>query len=171
MFKKSITFLLLFTTIVTIITLESFVDVSAVGNPPDNCGETKISKPNSTKSHFFGLNCSACHTPGRKGKGCFTVAGSVLDEDRSKIYKNPVVKLYTEPKAGGQLVATIKGDALGNFYTTETIDFSKGLYPTLIGSPGAAEPIKHMTRPVFSDMGNCNRCHGYKKAEEALGID
>ncbi len=175
MLKKNILFVLFFATVGIIIICQAFIRAPQPDNSKpktaSNCGPVKISKPNGKASHFFGLNCSACHTEGRKGTGCFTIAGSVLDEDRSKIYKNPVVKLYTEPMAGGTLVATIKGDAFGNFYTTETIDFSKGLYPTLIGSPSATEPIKHMKRPIDQTMGQCNKCHGYKKAEEALGID
>jgi hypothetical protein len=171
--NKKILFIL-FSSAVTALIFESFT----LSAPPQHaqpeksiCDAVVVSKSNAKTSHFFGLNCSACHTEGRKGKGCFTIAGSVLDEDRSKIYKNPVVKLYTEPMAKGKLVATIKGDALGNFYTTEKIDFGTGLYPTLIGSPGASEPIKHMKRPINSGMGQCNKCHGYRKDEEALGID
>ncbi len=126
-----------------------------------------ISKPNTKKSHEFGNDCMSCHKKGGSAKSIFMVSGSVLDEARAKIYKNPVVKLYTERKGQGELVATILGDALGNFYSTENIDFSIGLYPTLVGTNGVAEPIKHMSRPIFS--GSCNSCHGPK--EEKLGID
>jgi len=125
------------------------------------------SKPNIKKSHEFGNDCMSCHKQGGTAKSIFMVSGSVLDEARAKIYKNPAIKLYTERKGQGELVATILGDALGNFYSTENIDFSIGLYPTLIGTDGAAEPIKHMSRPIFS--GSCNSCHGPK--EEKLGID
>jgi hypothetical protein len=125
------------------------------------------SKPGMKKSHDFGTDCGSCHKKAGTAKTIFTVSGSVLDEARAKIYKNPVIKLYTERRGMGDLVATIEGDALGNFYSTEDIDFSIGLYPTLIGTPGVAEPIKHMARPIFS--GNCNGCHGPK--EEKLGID
>jgi len=173
MFKKNITIVLIILTGGIIILSQSAFQAPGVSKvtPASNCGPVVISKLNAKKSHFFGLNCSACHVDGRKGTGCFTIAGSVLDEDRSRIFKNPVIKLYTEPMAKGKLVATIQGDAFGNFYTTEKIDFSSGLYPTLIGSPGAAEPIKHMKRPLNSSMGQCNKCHGYRKDEEALGID
>jgi hypothetical protein len=171
--KKNTTIILFLGIIGIMIISQSFTGASnyLLNEDPTKCGTTVISKPNGKKSHFFGLNCSACHGDDKKGKGCFTIAGSVLNEERSNIYKNPIIKLYTEPKGGGKLVATILGDALGNFYTTENIDFSKGLYPTLIGSPNAAEPIKHMTLPIYSDMGQCNKCHGYRKDEEALGID
>ncbi len=126
-----------------------------------------ISKPNTKKSHEFGNDCMSCHKKGGAAKSIFMVSGSVLDEARAKIYKNPVIKLYTERRGQGELVATILGDALGNFYSTENIDFSIGLYPTLVGTEGVAEPIKHMSRPIFS--GTCNSCHGPK--EEKLGID
>lgn len=126
-----------------------------------------ISKANTKKSHEFGNDCMSCHKKGGSAKSIFMVSGSVLDEARVKIYKNPVIKLYTERRAQGELVATILGDALGNFYSTEDIDFSIGLYPTLIGTEGVAEPVKHMSRPIFS--GSCNSCHGPK--EEKLGID
>ena len=175
MLKKNISITFLFiTTIIIGISQSAFVAPEPTleqSKPKSNCGPVVVSKLNGKKSHFFGLNCSACHTEGREGIGCFTIAGSVLDEDRSRIFKNPVVKLYTEPMSKGKLVATIQGDANGNFYTTEKIDFSQGLYPTLIGSPGAKEPIKYMKRPLTSGMGQCNKCHGYRKDEEALGID
>jgi cytochrome c553 len=126
-----------------------------------------ISKPNTKKSHEFGTDCMSCHKKNGSAKAIFTVSGSVLDEARAKIYKNPVIKLYTERRGGGELVATILGDALGNFYSTEPIDFSVGLYPTLEGTPGVSEPIKHMMKPIFT--GSCNSCHGPKA--EKLGID
>jgi len=173
MLKKNITLVLTIIISGIIILSQSAFQAASVSKTAkiSNCEPEMISKLNGKKSHFFGLNCSACHVDGRKGIGCFTIAGSVLDEDRSRVFKNPVVKLYTEPMAKGKLVATIQGDAFGNFYTTELIDFTNGLYPTLIGSPGAAEPIKHMKRPISISMGQCNKCHGYKKDEEALGID
>src|SRR5688572_12319037 len=102
----------------TIILLESFTGAPEVKPKmiSPNCDSKLVSKPGITKSHFFGLNCMSCHVEGRKGKGCFTIAGSVLDEDRSKIFPNAVVKLYTEPRGKGKLVATIKTDKSGNFY-------------------------------------------------------
>lgn len=167
--------LVTFIVAVIIITAQSFVTetptLKNTADPSPGCGVSIISKANGKKSHFFGLNCSACHAEDQQAKGCFTIAGSVLDEQRLKIYRNPVVKLFTEPMGAGKLVATIKGDALGNFYTTEAIDFGPGLYPVLYGTPGTAEPIKYMKVPLDKTMGQCNRCHGYRKAEEALGID
>jgi len=125
------------------------------------------SQEGETKSHEFGTNCMSCHNTTGKGDGLFTVAGSVLDEARAEIQKKCVVKLYTEPKGQGKLIATISGDAIGNFYTTQEIDFSKGLYPTLLGTPGVKEDTKHMPNPIYS--GDCNNCHGL--TTEKLGID
>lgn len=132
------------------------------------CGVQLVSKAGEAQSHFFGITCSNCHAAKvEKAPGCFTVSGSVYDEARARIHKNPVVQLFTEPGGKGTLVATIYGDKNGNFYTTKAIDWSEGLYPTLLGTPTAAEPIKHMYRRVFT--GDCNRCHG--ATAEALGID
>ena len=93
--KKSVSLILFLITVCFLIVNLSFVS-SYDGTLRDdadssNCGTTLKSKPNGKKSHFFGLNCSACHAEGRKGKGCFTIAGSVLNEERSNIFKNPVV--------------------------------------------------------------------------------
>ncbi|NOK24114.1 hypothetical protein, partial [Corallococcus carmarthensis] len=125
------------------------------------------SKKGGTKSHEFGKDCMTCHQPNGPAKDPFTVSGSVSDEARAGIQKNCVIKLYTRRKAKGKLVATIYGDALGNFYTDKKIDFSKGLYPTLLGTPGVKEDTKHMPRRIYS--GDCNTCHGVNT--EKLGID
>jgi hypothetical protein len=128
----------------------------------------RISQQDGNKSHKFGTNCASCHTTGGSGKGLFTVSGSVLDEARANIQKKCIIKLYTKPKAQGELISTIYSDALGNFYTTEKIDFSAGLYPTLLGTPGVKEDTKHMTKiPIYK--GDCNSCHGI--VTEKLGID
>lgn len=119
------------------------------------------------KSHEFGKDCMSCHKGKGMGTAIFTITGSVLDEARKNIQKKYVVMLYTQPKAQGKLVATIYPDASGNFYSTEEIDFSPGLYATLTGTPGVKEPVKHMPTPVFK--GSCNSCHG--KTAEKLGID
>lgn len=125
------------------------------------------SKHGATKSHEFGTSCMSCHIPGGKGKIAYSVAGSVLDEARAKIQKKCVVKLYRLPEAQGELIATIESDANGNFFTTQKIDFTFGLYPTLLGTPGVKEDTKHMRYPIYS--GDCNGCHG--TTTEKLGID
>ena len=137
-------------------------------NKVEDATKQLISQEGGNKSHEFGNNCASCHTSNGSGKSIFTVSGSVLDEARANIQKKCIIKLYTQPKAQGELVATIYGDALGNFYSTEKIDFSKGLYPTLLGTPGVKEDTKHMTKiPIY--RGDCNSCHGV--VTEKLGID
>jgi len=163
--KKNILFIL--SIVVVGFILQSFVVIKP---QEDETNKAVISKKNGDVSHFFGLNCMSCHKNFRNAEkfGRFTVAGSVFDEARARIHKNPIIKLYTEPKAQGKLVATINGDKLGNFFTTENIDFTRnGLYPVLIGSPTATESIKYMQTPIFK--GDCNSCHGPRA--EALGID
>ena len=163
--KKNVLFILALISI-------GFILQSFVGNKLQDDGTNKIviSKKNGITSHFFALNCMTCHKNFRNAEknGRFTAAGSVYDEARARIHKNPVIKLYTEPKAQGKLMATINGDKFGNFFTTENIDFTRnGLYPVLYGSPTAAESIKYMETPIFK--GDCNSCHGPRA--EALGID
>ncbi len=128
--------------------------------------EKMVSKPDTKYSHKFGVDCMTCHNT-KATPGLLTVAGSVLDEARELVQKNCVVKLYLVPGGKGRVVATLYSDALGNFYSCDSIDFSLGIYPTLLGTPGAKESKKHMSTPIFS--GNCNGCHGI--SAEKLGID
>jgi len=133
-----------------------------------SCNEADVkSRQGEARSHEFGTNCMSCHQANGNGKTAFTIAGSVLDEARAGIQKKCIIQLYTKPKAQGELVGTFYGDASGNFYSTEKIDFSAGLYPTLLGTPGVKEDTKHMPTPIFS--GACNSCHG--PTTEKLGID
>lgn len=116
--------------------------------------ETKISANNRSESHNMGQNCMNCHKSGGKGEGWFQLAGTVYDTNFINTQPNTTVKLYTAPNGQGTLKHSIQVDALGNFYTTETIDFSAGLYPTVIGKT----ITKHMSSKVLS--GQCNSCHG-----------
>jgi len=136
-------------------------------NPPLNAGPRLISRAGFNQSHVFGSTCSSCHSPNGASMYIFNVMGSVSNEARTDIQSRSIIKLYTRPRAKGRLVATISSDDLGNFYSTENIDFSLGLFPTLSGTPGVKEDTKHMSRPIFS--GDCNSCHG--RTAEKLGID
>lgn len=107
------------------------------------------------ESHNMGENCMECHSPDGPGEGCFKVAGTVYKEDLSSILTNCVVRLYTEPDGGGELKYSIDGDANGNFYTDETIDFGVGLYPVVISSNGNSASM-----PSSITTGECNMCHG-----------
>lgn len=121
--------------------------------------ETKISTSLSDDSHNAGQNCMKCHKSGGEGEGWFQAAGTVYHSNGTTTNSNAVVKLYTEPNGGGELVATIEVDKKGNFYTTEDIDFSSGLYPQLEG----INKTKYMTVPTIT--GACNSCHGVTEAK------
>ena len=116
--------------------------------------ESKISTYNDTESHNMGQNCINCHTTGGDGEGIFQAAGTVYDSTLSVTLPNTTVYLYTEQGGNGTLKHTVEVDGLGNFYTTESIDFGDGLYPTIKG----ATTSKHMSSPITS--GQCNSCHG-----------
>jgi len=53
------------------------------------------------------------------------------------------------------MIATIEVDASGNFFTTESVDFSGGLYPSVISTSGQSS---YMSASV--NTGDCNSCHG-----------
>lgn len=119
-----------------------------------NGNVTNISSTGGNKSHNMGENCMNCHKSGGKGEGWFNIAGTAYKTDASSTYANVTVKLYTGPNATGTLKYTINGDAKGNFYTTEAIDFGSGLYPVVSGTGNAS----FMSSAITS--GACNNCHG-----------
>jgi len=120
---------------------------------------TNISSYNDTESHNMGQNCMECHKTGGKGKGIFQTAGTVYDSTLAVTLPNTTVYLYTEQGGNGTLKHTIQVDGLGNFYTTESIDYGNGLYPTIKGPTSS----KHMSSPITS--GQCNSCHGVSTAK------
>ncbi len=116
--------------------------------------ETKISAYNETESHNMGQNCMSCHLQGGSGEGWFKIAATVYDSLQISPYPNTTVKLYTGPNGTGTLKCTIEVDGNGNFYTTEDVDFSTGLYPVVSSNSGT----NYMSSPIYS--GNCVSCHG-----------
>lgn len=121
--------------------------------------ETKISKYNETESHNQGQNCMACHVSGGKGEGYFNVAGTVYDSTLTAYNPNTTVYLYSQQNGQGDLRYTIQVDGLGNFYTTEVIDFGNGLYPVIKSNSGE----RYMSSPIST--GACNSCHGYSTSK------
>ena len=117
--------------------------------------KTLVSYFNGNDSHKTGQNCMDCHVSGGSGDGIFTTAGSVYDVDKLNPYTNASIRVYIGPNGTGDLVKTIEGDGKGNFYTTEFLDFSEGLYVSVSGDSGEEE---HMVSMVTS--GACNSCHG-----------
>ena len=120
----------------------------------ENENETKISTFNSDESHKSGQNCMDCHVSGNSGEGWFTVAGTVYDSTLNSTYPNVLVELYTGPNSSGTLITTIEVDALGNFYTTESVDLTKGLYASVVGDSESTTMAGAITN------GKCNQCHG-----------
>lgn len=120
----------------------------------ENENETNISTYGSQKSHNMGQNCMNCHKSGGPGEGWFQAAGTVYDSTGNATYPNATVKLYSGPNGTGNLKYTIQADGKGNFYTTESIDFSGGLYPAVSGTQGT----QYMGSSI--SMGHCNSCHG-----------
>jgi hypothetical protein len=116
--------------------------------------ETNISENNISESHNMGKNCMECHNTGGSGDGIFKTAGTVYDYNKTNPNPNGQIQLYNQAGGAGQLIATIKVDSKGNFYTTSNIDFTGGLYPVVISSKGNK---KYMSDPTFK--GECNSCH------------
>ncbi len=116
--------------------------------------EEKISSYNEMESHKTGENCMECHKSGGNGEGWFNIAGTVYDALQTSPFPNTTVKLYSGPNATGNLVAVIEVDGLGNFYTTNNIDFGNGLFVSVIGN----QTTENMVSSISS--GKCNSCHG-----------
>jgi len=143
-------------------TIIAFAGIMTILLPISSCkkdnfenNETKISSFNDDESHKTGENCMSCHVSGGEGEAWFTVAGSVYDADKQNPYANATIKLYSEATGAGNLIKTIEVDSKGNFYTTEAVDFSSGLYTSVI-STGGNEIF--MIGQITS--GACNSCHG-----------
>lgn len=113
-----------------------------------------ISSFHSDESHRTGENCKNCHSEGGKGEGWFNVAGTVYDSTLEATFPNTLVSLYKDPSGAGLPEVTVEVDELGNFYTTEAVNFGENLYPAVTGN----ESTIMMVGPV-SD-GQCNKCHG-----------
>ncbi len=116
--------------------------------------EKIISAYGDDESEDMDGNCMSCHIQGGEGEGWFNVAGTVYDSQKIDKYPDATVKLYTEPNGAGSVKYTIEVDALGNFFTTDSIDFGTGLYASVQGTASA----KNMLMPVTT--GQCNSCHG-----------
>ena len=115
---------------------------------------SNTSKYNDNESHNMGQNCMNCHKSGGQGEGWFTAAGTMYKADLVTLQPNSTVYLYTGANGTGNLVATLEVDAKGNFYTTNAIDFSGGLYPAAKGPSGTMHYMSQVTR-----TGACNGCH------------
>lgn len=101
-------------------------------------------------------NCMDCHSPNGGAGGCFRIGGTAYDSipgDSATL--GAVVKLYTQPFGGGDLIMTLRVDLSGNFYTTSPVSWGNGLYPMIISGTGIK---RYMPNPTT--IGACNSCHG-----------
>jgi len=114
---------------------------------------TGSSVAGSNKSHNMGQDCMNCHRPGGGEAPVWKVAGTVYNEALTYTNPNATVNLYTGPNGTGTLKYTLTVDAKGNFYTSSTIDFTGGLYPSVTGSTST----NSMSSPIST--GACNSCH------------
>ena len=91
-----------------------------------------------------------CHYQAGNGEGWFTVGGSIYGN-----YRNGFVDIYSDQTLN-ELLLSIEIDQLGNFYTTEPIDFpTEGL---VVGVRDAQGNVEFMSDPL--PHGQCNLCHG-----------
>jgi hypothetical protein len=125
------------------------------------CGRSLSSSYHSHESERMTGNCMDCHSPnGGAAAGCFKVGGTAYDSiPADSAVKNSVVKLYTKPDGGGELVVTLQVDQSGNFYTTSPVSFANGLYAAIISKTGT----RYMPAAVLN--GSCNSCHGVINAK------
>lgn len=119
----------------------------------EKVSEKKISAHNGKESHNMGTNCMNCHKSGGDGEGWFNIGGTVYDSTKTIALANANVKLFTGPNGTGDLKHTIQVDGLGNFYSTESIDFTSGLFPAVEGPTGT----QYM--PTATNIGQCYSCH------------
>jgi hypothetical protein len=127
----------------------------------NGCGKTYTSSYTSSESKKMTGNCMGCHSPnGGAGAGCFRVGGTAFDSiPGDSAVQNAIVKLYSQPDGGGELVATLQVDKSGNFYTTSPISFANGLYCAITSKTGT----RYM--PAACVNGACNSCHGTLNAK------
>lgn len=110
--------------------------------------ETNISAHGENESHNMGNNCMNCHKSGGDGEGWFTIAGTVFGNPG-----NGFVAVYSDTNSTA--IHTIEIDANGNFFTTDDIDFSGGLFFKIVSQNGVTK-----TMPQSVSSGACNQCHG-----------
>jgi mono/diheme cytochrome c family protein len=114
------------------------------------------SSSGSTASHNAGQNCMSCHTPGTSAgnRGVWVIGGTAYTSSTgATVANNIIVKFYTGPNGTGTLKYILNGNAKGNIYTANTVDFTGGLYPAVTG----ATTTKYMGSPITN--GACNSCH------------
>lgn len=106
-----------------------------------------------------------CHTDGNNPY-VFTIAGTVYQiSNPAAVYPNATINFYSQPAGAGDLLGTVEVDGYGNFYTTRAIDFSAGVYPSIVGAVGEG-PID---MGISTIRGDCNGCHGISEPPITVG--
>jgi hypothetical protein len=138
-------------------TIAFLVILNSCSSPYETIDDEDLGEMSSTagsnESHNMGRDCMSCHKPGGGEAPIWKVAGTVYNEAGTTTYPAAMVKLYTGPDRTGTLKYTLQVDAKGNFYTGGNIDFSGGLYPSVIGKTST----NSMSSPITT--GSCNSCH------------
>jgi hypothetical protein len=140
----------------SIILIQSCSKETTGSTENDGNGESSsvASTSGTSKSHNMGLNCMNCHKAGGPGEGIFTAAGTVYNSAATATFPNATINFYTGPNGTGTLLYTVSGDNLGNFYTSQALNFAVGLYPTVQGKT----TTMYMSTSIST--GQCNSCHG-----------
>ena len=112
---------------------------------------TVVSSSSAT-SHYSGKNCMSCHNG--TNAFAFSIAGTLYDSMKTNVYVGGIVEIYTGSNGQGTLIISLVSDKNGNFYTTEQVDLSSGVYPSVKNTIGM---MAHMPQPTTS--GACNSCH------------
>ncbi len=159
-FSNKLAFLLIFLSLILISCNTNSNGLSS--NPANNEGEDNGGENNNEgeASHNSGLNCMNCHTPGGRGDGVFTIAGTIYTSLAGTTpFPGVSVRIYSQPNGAGTLLITLVSDANGNIHTGSKINLAGGAYPVITSPKGN---IQHM--PVLMTGGGCNAvgCHDGK---------
>ncbi len=121
------------------------------GQYSDSQQPTVISSASAT-SHYSGSNCMSCHNG--TDAFAFSIAGTLYDSTKTNVYAGGTVEIYSGANGQGTLIVSLVSDKNGNFYTTEQVNLSSGVYPSVKNMHGM---MMHMPQPTTS--GACNSCH------------
>lgn len=120
---------------------------------PVELNVSNISEASGQRSHNHGENCFSCHQERGLGKGIFTLAGSLFRTSGSA-HNQGVIRIYNDA-ARTELAIEVPVDGLGNFFTTETLEFpSAGFFVSVLAANGTEI---RMRSPKLSLA--CNQCH------------
>jgi hypothetical protein len=118
-----------------------------------------VSARGGATSHNVGENCMRCHQAHGPGPGRFTAAGTLRNPDGSPHPNGTLVLTRQDPSmvaGGGETVATIEADALGNFFTTAALPLPNESLWTLVRSADGTSQ-NAMGWPTITAA--CNACH------------